>query len=358
METKNSSLRIFLFLVFISSLHSFATYAQSCSGAWVTNRPLTFQCLTGQHIGYNNNYGSPTGCPINPTYSASQTNTFIFNTPVNDFYIDFNGFSPFPGGCARMQIKINNIVYPLTITNLIELPSNGTLCTGSLQFLDITSDGYVTGGTLSTSSSNGQGRLIFQNVNASSISISTNDGGSGIVVADPCAAVLPVKLLFFNGVNNNCVTILNWRTAFEYNLKSFEILKSNDGTVFTKVGEVEPEGSGNIYSFELSQTSDAFFRLKTVDLDSSFSLSSIIYVKSLCEESNIRIFPNPAKDWIDISSLKNESTILISDVLGRNVLTFKKQLNQTKINIQHLPKGIYFIRTNDKHYVGTKLIKY
>jgi hypothetical protein len=358
MKTKNSLIRIILFLVFISSWQSSTIYAQSCSGAWVTNRPLTFQCLAGQLIGYNNSYSDPIGCPTNPTYTSSQTNTFNFSNPVNDFYIDFNGFGTTPG-CARIQIKINNIFYHLTSANLVNLPSLGTFCTGNYLSLEITPDGFITGSpTSSNSGVNGEGRLIFQNVNATSISISTNDGFSGSVFANPCAAVLPVKLLFFNGNNNNCVTILKWKTAFEQNLKSFEILKSNDGVVFTKVGEVEPKGSGSSYSFEFAQTSDAFFRLKTVDLDSSFSLSDIIHVKSFCDENITRIFPNPAKEWIDVSGLKNESTILISDALGRNVLTFKKQLYQTKINIQHLPKGIYFIRTNDKNFVGIKLIKY
>ena len=152
--------------------------AQSCSGHWVNNHPLTFQCISGQQIGLPP-MGNPVGCPINPVYTSLQTNTFIFDNAVNDFFIDFNAFSS-PTGCARLQIKINGNFFPLTSDQLIELPF-GTLCSGSVSFLTVTSDGYITTSSLALNNSNGQGRLIFLGVNTNSITISTNDNGGGLL---------------------------------------------------------------------------------------------------------------------------------------------------------------------------------
>ena len=216
MKYKSPLALAFLFSMLAFCVLSKDSSAQACSGQWVRDQPLTFQCISGQQIGHNNNFGNPTGCPANPIYNASQTNTFNFAQPINDFFIDFNGFGSSPN-CAKMQVKINNVAFLLTSANVIEFSVAGTTCTGSLEHLAITADGYLTCGAFSGSGSgiNVQGRLTFQNVNASSITISTNDGGLGSIFANPCAAVLPVKLLSLFGSAHNCIAKIRWETALE-----------------------------------------------------------------------------------------------------------------------------------------------
>lgn len=87
--------------------------AQPCTGSWALQRPLTSQCVVGQWIGWQNSV-NPVGCPANPIYSGTQVNTFTFSNAVSLFYIDFRGLDG-PPGCPRIEIKINGVLYPLSI---------------------------------------------------------------------------------------------------------------------------------------------------------------------------------------------------------------------------------------------------
>jgi len=313
----------------------------------VSNRPLSFQCISGQLIGQPSPLGDPTGCPLNPVYTSLQTNTFIFNNSVNDFFIDFNAFdSDSPPGCPRMQVKINGIFFPLTVSNLVELPS-GTSCSGSVSFLAITSDGYI---TTSTGSSNGQGRLVFSGVNASSITISTNDKGGGIVVANPCFAPLPIQIKSFKGFSTrNCDVNLEFESGIEYNVRNIEIEGSNDGISFSKLYELLPRGSDSKYVIQFKSKESNYYRLKINDLDGSFSYSQIIRINNNCTSSTIRTFPNPSAEKIWVENVQRDDQLIIVDVLGREVFRQLVKSSSVEINIQNLPTGLYFLKVFRKN---------
>ncbi|PLX14251.1 MAG: hypothetical protein C0598_01765, partial [Marinilabiliales bacterium] len=57
------------------------------------------------------------------------------------------------------------------------------------------------------------------------------------------------------------------------------------------------------------------------------------------------IYPNPVKSVLNIDSNEGElSEINIHDAKGRNVLSVENiEKKQYSVNIEHLPKGIYFI---------------
>jgi hypothetical protein len=316
------------------------TLSQSCSGHWANNHPLTFQCIAGQQIGLPP-MGDPVGCPINPNYTSSQSNTFYFDSPVDDFFIDFNAFNSLAIGCPRMRININSIFYPISSMNLVELPL-GTSCTGSLTFLTITNDGYI---TTAFSQSNGQGRLVFTGVNASSITISTNDAGGGIVVANPCFAPLPIQIKYFTGfASRNCEIKLEFESGIESNLRNIEIEGSLEGIHFTKLIETLPKGSDSRYIVHLNALKNSFFRLKINDLDGKFYYSEIIRVINNCSLSKLRIFPNPATNKILVENLQRNDQIIIVDVTGREVFSQLVTNSSTEINIQHLASGIYSIK--------------
>ena len=312
---------------------------QSCSGHWVTNHPLTYECISGQHIGYNNNVGppDPPGCPANPVYTASQTNSFIFDNPVNDFFIDFNAFDAVAAGCPRMQIKINGLFYPLTVSNLTELPS-GTICSESSSFLIITSDGYIT-----SSSTFCQGRLVFIGVTASSITISTNDA-LGTVVANPCFAPLPIQIKRFKGFSTaNCEINLEFESGIESNVRNIQIEGSFDGISFSKLLEVLPKGSDSRYTTQYKSAGSNFYRLKINDLDGNFSYSEIIRINDKCASLSIHLFPDPASQKIFVENVKLNDQLIIVDMMGRKVLHQVANNNLVEINIQHLSSGLYFL---------------
>lgn len=329
------------------------TLSQSCSGHWANNHPLTFQCIAGQQIGLPP-MGDPVGCPINPNYTSSQSNTFYFDSPVDNFFIDFNAFNSLAIGCPRMRININSIFYPISSMNLVELPL-GTSCTGSLTFLTITNDGYI---TTAFSQSNGQGRLVFTGVNASSITISTNDAGGGIVVANPCFSPLPIQIRSFAGIaTGNCEVSLEFETGIESNVRNIEIEGSIDGVHFTKLTETQPKGNDSRYRVQLIATNNIFFRLKVNDLDGNHSYSKVIRVINNCSISTLRISPNPATTKILVENTQKNDELIITDVTGREILHQQVTKSSEEINIHHLTPGFYFV-TLFRNHTSIKSIKF
>ena len=75
------------------------------------------------------------------------------------------------------------------------------------------------------------------------------------------------------------------------------------------------------------------------------------------ETANIKIYPNPTNDKF-IVDLEGVVSIKLYDMLGREVLT-QTANGTTKINISHLPKGIYSIQilSEDKVVGNSKIVK-
>lgn len=352
--------KIFFKLVFFFAfgiLILIDTKAQPCSGSWAVGSSLNWGCINGVALNLNNNL-EPPGCPINPSYTSEQTNTFTFNNPVSSFTIDFRGFST-AAGCARLEIKINGLFYPLSASNLVDIPVS-VGCGGSFDFILLTSNGYITSTPNSINTSNGHGRIIIGGVNATSVTISTNDA-AGTIVSTPfdCLLVVPLKLITFNGQSNLCKAQLNWETGIELNIKNIQIERSEDGSIFNKVGEISSKGSNSQYSFITSNSKDTYFRLKINDLDGTYEYSETIYLKSTCNKHSYTVIPNPVSTQLEIVGLKSNNQVLILDMLGNVVKNFNSSQSNNTLNMQSLPAGMYTLKViNGKSISSLKVIKY
>lgn len=65
-------------------------------------------------------------------------------------------------------------------------------------------------------------------------------------------------------------------------------------------------------------------------------------------KSNISIYPNPAKDFVTIDHLPNETTISIYDMSGRKIFTKKYTETKVSMNTSQLTNGTYIIQVDDK----------
>ncbi|OUS01072.1 hypothetical protein A9Q86_10030 [Flavobacteriales bacterium 33_180_T64] len=71
-------------------------------------------------------------------------------------------------------------------------------------------------------------------------------------------------------------------------------------------------------------------------------------------KSNLKIFPNPSVDYIQIKGLTNQLSYRILDITG-NQLSFSSIKDDNKIDIKSLANGIYFIRFDNG--ITSKFIK-
>ena len=124
------------------------------------------------------------------------------------------------------------------------------------------------------------------------------------------------------------------------------------------VGSVNPlyasyDNHGNIINdpYPTNFASGGFDLDAIAILDSSFATS----VQNV-SELDINIYPNPAKDYIQISGTSLFDVITITDLNGRVVLQDYSSSNS--INVSSLSKGLYLIKIeSDKGYYLNEMIK-
>ena len=78
------------------------------------------------------------------------------------------------------------------------------------------------------------------------------------------------------------------------------------------------------------------------------------------EETEIKIYPNPAKNYIIISApqLAKPGTITICNVVGKELISEQLKTNDMQIDIHNLTNGVYLVKLNiDKRYEVRKIIK-
>jgi hypothetical protein len=157
------------------------------------------------------------------------------------------------------------------------------------------------------------------------------------------------------------------------NIKDTIISYSNSGTINWKV-RAENAMPNNTFVLPNNDIYIAGYALGNANCDPFTFTSNALYpnigsyilkwtqgtstfVNENINNTEIKLYPNPVRDMfhIEIVNLKANSTIAITDVLGKIVLTQPViDTNQT-IDISNLQSGVYLIRTNG---VTKKIIKH
>jgi hypothetical protein len=161
-------------------------------------------------------------------------------------------------------------------------------------------------------------------------------------------SVVPLTLLQFNATLQDGKAVMNWLTVNEQNCDRFEIQRSGDALLFETIGNVTALNiSTEIhYSFtdNLPLKSTGYYRLRMIDKDGSYSFSAIIRIINSIEENRLIVYPNPAKDILNISSNKKE-VVVITGISGRILWQGILQAGNNPVPVGNLPAGIYLIRT-------------
>lgn len=116
---------------------------------------------------------------------------------------------------------------------------------------------------------------------------------------------LPVRVVHFGvAAKENAVTI-RWETAEEENVSHFDLERSPDGLRWHRIAEVysrrygDTTSPGYVHVDADPPPGRNFYRLRITDDDGSLSYSKLESVFLLPE---LRIYPNPAKDYLLVES--------------------------------------------------------
>jgi hypothetical protein len=179
--------------------------------------------------------------------------------------------------------------------------------------------------------------------------------------ANGAGASLPVTLSSFDVQSLGTAVKLNWQTASELNNAKFIIETSNEGELFSGIGEVQGAGTTlekQSYQFTHHTPSAGinYYRLKQVDFDGTFEYSKVVAINAV-GNNDIVTYPNPAKDkvYVQYDRSKGPGKIYLLDALGRRIAaTINGNNGFYEVNLPNeLPFGAYWLKIERSGKVQT-----
>jgi hypothetical protein len=153
--------------------------------------------------------------------------------------------------------------------------------------------------------------------------------------------ILPVSLTSFIAKANLQNIDLAWNTASEKDNSHFEVLRSGDGKIFSKIGEVKGAGTSSAAKSYAFTDKDAlpgvsYYQLKQVDADGKSSESEVVAVKSNVAASNFRVFANKQEGTVKFTIFaanEGKGSVKIYDLNGRKLTEQQLGLNKGYNNV-------------------------
>ncbi|WP_342084126.1 T9SS type A sorting domain-containing protein [Dyadobacter sp. OTU695] len=167
---------------------------------------------------------------------------------------------------------------------------------------------------------------------------------------------LPVTLISFKAFAEGQTAALSWSTSEETNSDRFDIERSQNGKNWTKIGSLASHKESNVnqyYSFvdAAPLRGENLYRLKMVDLDETFSYSSIA---NLNFKGVALVYPNPVGAsqslTLNVGDWSKVSVVKVVNASGKVVFEASNAL-LSGISTRNLVAGAYVVQVT--HTDGT-----
>ncbi|MFC4231379.1 T9SS type A sorting domain-containing protein [Parasediminibacterium paludis] len=157
--------------------------------------------------------------------------------------------------------------------------------------------------------------------------------------------------------------LLNWQVSNEVNLNTYIVERSNNGSSFLEITSVNAINvAGYNYTDGHPLLGKNYYRLKLLNQDGSFSYSSVELV-DIANQSSMQLFPNPAKDLLEVRFTKltaDIATLRLLNYTGQAVKTvIAGNVNQANISLslEGLASGLYSLQLlNNGQQISTQKI--
>lgn len=342
--------------------------------------PTGAQC-SGTQLNFSSTIGG-NWTSNNPVGTNSSGTNFSF-TPINSgttattLNVNYNASSNVNAGSNLGQTTCNAAFTP-TINPIptVNDPANQTLCEGATTTAINFSGNGVAGTSFNWTNNNSSIGLAAAGVGnigaftASSVTATVTATVTVSPVAAGCSGtpqtftytinncLLPVELLHFYGRKETRNNVLYWGTASELNANYFSIEYAIDGINFESVGSLASQAVGGNSATALyynyahrpeNNNKTAYYRLRQVDFDGSFSYSQIVAIEGDEGSSDINLYPNPAKGELNlqVNASMIGQPLKIINTLGQTMLSGSVTNEYNKLNINNLAAGLYILLLND-----------
>ena len=168
-----------------------------------------------------------------------------------------------------------------------------------------------------------------------------------------CMTILPVKLSYFKTTwNNNSKQVdIKWQTTSETNNNYFEILRSDDGVIFSAIKTIQAKGNSEIPTDYAAYDNNfkpgkLYYKLRQHDKDGNYKDFEITVVNVPNTQNGIKI--SQANNEIKIYLPANENLplqVAIFSATGTSVAKHILNLPGTNtISIHSLSPGMYIVK--------------
>ena len=153
--------------------------------------------------------------------------------------------------------------------------------------------------------------------------------------------------------------LLNWTFEGYPPAAMFEVLRSEDGENYLTIGLKAVADTTTTASYQFidpnvvyAPVNQYIYRVRAIREDGSFAFSNPVEINwSSHVSTQIRIFPNPARDHLNIHIPAEQGSMLeitALNALGQEVLhqtrLAEQLVTQIRIELGHLPRGVYVLR--------------
>jgi len=238
--------------------------------------------------------------------------------------------------------------FPVTMDVYEDVGSTGLRLDGGDTYIESNTENVVTDGPFTT---------LFTPYDASMlVVVKSNAGCIDKVLFSPNIAVLPIKLVYFQGAMENNKVVLQWKVAQNEAVDRFEVERSEDGINFVTAGIVFPNAKSDAENYSYNETKNnnkTYYRLKMYDKNQTTKYSSAIVLEKLSVKGgSLTIVNNPATDKLTMSyssAVSQSVEIKIYDLAGR-------MQRKQKTNVY---QGINFISLalNSAFTIGTYVVE-
>lgn len=171
----------------------------------------------------------------------------------------------------------------------------------------------------------------------------------------PCSTiVLPAELVDLEAIPQQNSVEIKWTTASEENSDNFIVERSLDTKNWEEIGQINAAGFSNeLIDYELidrnPKVGTLFYRLKQLDVDGEMNISHVVSAE-FDGKSGLKLFPNPAEDYLMVHGKIAVSDIRIIDLRGRDLtqlVHFTRQNENTiRIDLTALEPNMYIVQAD------------
>jgi hypothetical protein len=173
-----------------------------------------------------------------------------------------------------------------------------------------------------------------------------------------------VQMSTFKVDSMRCEASIKFTTTKENRISKFQLQHSVDGITYSTISTFAPKGDNSEYEFLHATpiSGKNYYRIVFVEPSGDYKVSDIVTTTVKCDENEpvLVLYPNPARDYINISGLVGNYEIRIINMNGRVVSAVSTSNSTENIDISILPAASYIVQamSSTQKVTNIKFIKY